>query len=47
MAEGETRSSILYDPFEPYALADGVGDWGVAGNGRWNYRFNLNLGYYF
>ena len=30
-----------------YAVADGVGDWGVSGNDRWNYRFNLNLGYYF
>jgi hypothetical protein len=26
---------------------DGVGDFGVDGNNRWNYRFNLNLGYYF
>ena len=30
-----------------YSLADGVGDWGANGNDRWNYRFNLNLGYYF
>jgi hypothetical protein len=32
---------------DDYSLADGVGDWGVNGNDRWNYRFNLNLGYYF
>jgi hypothetical protein len=32
---------------DDYAFADGVGDWGVNGNDRWNYRFNLNLGYYF
>jgi hypothetical protein len=25
----------------------GVGDFGVNGNDRWNYRFNINLGYYF
>ena len=25
----------------------GVGDFGVAGNDKWNYRFNLNLGYYY
>ena len=28
-------------------LFDGVGDFGVAGNDKWNYRFNLNFGYYF
>lgn len=33
MAEGETRSSILYDPFEPYALADGVHLVPTQGNG--------------
>jgi len=26
---------------------DGVGDFGVTGNDKWNYRFNVNLGYYF
>jgi hypothetical protein len=25
----------------------GVGDLGVDGNDRWNYRFNINFGYYF
>jgi len=25
----------------------GVGDFGVDGNDKWNYRFNINLGYYF
>jgi outer membrane murein-binding lipoprotein Lpp len=25
----------------------GVGDFGVDGNDEWNYRFNINLGYYF
>lgn len=28
-------------------IDDGVGDFGVVGNDRWNYRFNLNLGYYY
>jgi hypothetical protein len=28
-------------------LYDGVGDFGVTGNDKWNYRFNINLGYYF
>jgi len=26
---------------------EGVGDFGANGNDRWNYRFNLNLGFYF
>jgi hypothetical protein len=30
-----------------YGRIDGVGDFGVNGNDKWNYRFNLNLGYYF
>ena len=30
-----------------YGRIDGVGDFGVAGNDKWNYRFNLNLGYYY
>jgi hypothetical protein len=25
----------------------GVGDFGVDGNDKWNYRFNINFGYYF
>lgn len=25
----------------------GVGDFGADGNSKWNYRFNLNLGYYY
>lgn len=28
-------------------IADGVGDFGVNGNDDWNYRFNINFGYYF
>ena len=28
-------------------IYDGVGDFGSNGNTRWNYRFNLNMGYYF
>jgi hypothetical protein len=28
-------------------IYDGVGDFGANGNDRWNYRFNLNLGYYY
>ena len=28
-------------------IYDGVGDLGVNGNDKWNYRFNLNLGYYY
>ena len=28
-------------------IYQGVGDFGVAGNDRWSYRFNLNLGYYY
>jgi hypothetical protein len=30
-----------------YSLVNGVGDWGANGNDRWNYRFTINLGYYF
>ena len=29
------------------SIYDGVGDFGVDGNNKWNYRFNLNLGYYY
>ena len=29
------------------SVANGVGDFGVNGNDKWNYRFNINLGYYF
>jgi hypothetical protein len=32
---------------DDYSRIDGVGDFGVAGNDTWNYRFNLNFGYYF
>ena len=28
-------------------IYDGVGDFGVDGNNEWNYRFNINFGYYF
>jgi hypothetical protein len=28
-------------------IYDGVGDFGVTGNDKWNYRLNINLGYYF
>jgi outer membrane murein-binding lipoprotein Lpp len=28
-------------------IIDGVGDFGVNGNDEWNYRFNINFGYYF
>lgn len=35
--EGDDYSNIFH----------GVGDFGVDGNDRWNYRFNINFGYYF
>ena len=35
--DGDDYSNIL----------DGVGDFGVDGNDKWNYRFNVNFGYYF
>jgi hypothetical protein len=28
-------------------IFDGVGDFGANGNNEWNYRFNINFGYYF
>ena len=28
-------------------IFEGVGDFGVNGNNRWNYRLNINFGYYF
>ena len=28
-------------------IYQGVGDFGVDGNDDWNYRFNINFGYYF
>ncbi len=30
-----------------YGNITGVGDFGVAGNDEWNYRLNINLGYYY
>ncbi len=36
------------DKGDDYAnIYNGVGDFGVDGNDEWNYRFNINLGYYF
>lgn len=35
------------DRGDDYSRVDGVGDFGVNGNDRWNYRFNINFGYYF
>jgi hypothetical protein len=35
--EGDNYANIL----------QGVGDFGVDGNDEWNYRFNINFGYYF
>jgi len=32
---------------DDYSQVDGVGDFGASGNDRWNYRFNLNFGYYY
>ena len=32
---------------DDYSRVDGVGDFGVAGNDKWNYRLNLNFGYYY
>lgn len=32
---------------DDYSKISGVGDFGVNGNNRWNYRFNINFGYYF
>ena len=32
---------------DDFARIDGVGDWGINGNDRWNYRLNVNLGYYY
>jgi hypothetical protein len=30
-----------------YSSVYGVGDFGDDGNNEWNYRFNINFGYYF
>jgi hypothetical protein len=35
------------DGTDNYNRVDGVGDWGANGNDKWNYRFTINLGYYF
>ena len=32
---------------DDYSTIDGVGDFGVNGNDEWNYRLNLNFGYYY
>jgi len=39
---------FIGDDGDDYAnIFDGVGDFGVDGNDKWNYRLNVNLGYYF
>jgi hypothetical protein len=39
---------FIGDTDDNYAnIYHGVGDFGADGNNRWNYRFNLNLGYYY
>ena len=40
-------NSASGDGTDDYSRLDGVGDFGINGNDRWNYRFTLNLGYYF
>ncbi|MEP5566701.1 MAG: hypothetical protein ABJN62_02600 [Halioglobus sp.] len=35
------------DEGDDYGRIDGVGDFGVSGNSDWNYRFNINFGYYY
>ncbi|MBK1724249.1 hypothetical protein CKO23_18710 [Thiocystis violacea] len=40
-------NEAAHDGSDDYGRIDGVGDFGVNGNDEWNYRFNLNLGYYF
>ena len=44
-----TGNYFVGDDGDDYAnIVDrGVGDFGVTGNDKWNYRFNINLGYYF
>ena len=32
---------------DDYSRVDGVGDFGFNGNDDWNYRLNLNFGYYY
>ena len=39
---------FIGDEGDDYAnINQGVGDFGVNGNDKWNYRFNINFGYYF
>src|SRR5690606_5926439 len=32
---------------DDYSRIDTVNDFGVSGNNRWDYRFNINFGYYY
>ncbi|WP_116364891.1 carbohydrate porin [Parahaliea mediterranea] len=32
---------------DDYTRIDTVNDFGISGNNRWDYRFNINLGYYY
>lgn len=38
---------FIGDRGDDYSRIDGVGDFGVNGNDKWNKRFNINFGYYF
>jgi hypothetical protein len=40
-------NTFVGDKGDDYSRIDGVGDLGVNGNDRWNYRLNVNFGYYF
>ena len=40
-------NDFVGDEGDDYGRIDGVGDFGVSGNSDWNYRFNINVGYYY
>ena len=45
---GSENKFGLPEPYtNVYTEAGGIGDWGANGNDYWNWRLNINLGYYF
>jgi hypothetical protein len=45
---GSENDEGVAEPYTNVYTADGgVGDFGANGNDKWNWRLNLNFGYYF
>ncbi|MBK1703950.1 hypothetical protein CKO40_05185 [Halochromatium glycolicum] len=46
-SETEDGNAETFNDADLFSSTAGVGDFGANGNDHWNYRFNINFGYYF